>query len=55
MGFWLLEEKNNKTMVTQQLYLDPEGSLPPFIVNKLLVKGPYKTFSVLQDLKDKSS
>lgn len=55
MGFWLLEEKNNKTMVTQQLYLDPEGSLPPFIVNKLLVKGPYRTFSVLQDLKDKSS
>lgn len=55
MGYWLLEEKNNKTMVTQQLYLNPEGSLPPFIVNTLLVKGPYKTFSALQELKNKSS
>lgn len=48
MGYWLLEEKENKTIVTQQLFLNPEGSLPPFIVNSLLVKGPYKTFKELQ-------
>jgi hypothetical protein len=44
MGFWLLEEMGNKTMVTQQLFVDPEGSLPPFVINSLLIKGPYKTF-----------
>jgi len=50
MGHWLLEEtENNKVMITQQLLIDPEGSLPPFIVNKLLVKGPFKTFTELQD------
>lgn len=55
MGYWLLEEKNSKTIVTQQLYINPEGSLPPFIINKLLIKGPYKTFTTLKELKEKSS
>lgn len=47
MGHWLLEERNGQTDVTQQLFFDPEGSLPPLIVNSLLIKGPYKTFSEL--------
>ena len=47
MGHWLLEEREGKTMVTQQLFIDPEGNLPPFIVNSLLIKGPYKTFKEL--------
>ena len=50
MGYWLLEEMDSKTMVTQQLFLDPEGSLPPFVVNNLLIKGPYKTFKDLHEL-----
>jgi len=49
MGHWLLEEMDSKTMVTQQLFLDPEGSLPPFLVNSLLIKGPYKTFKDLHE------
>lgn len=49
-GFWLLEETNGSTTVTQQLYLDPEGSLPAVVTNALLIKGPYKTFSDLQQL-----
>lgn len=49
MGFWLLEEENGKTMVTQQLHINPEGSLPSFITNTLLIKGPFKTFSQLQN------
>ncbi|WP_299223303.1 START domain-containing protein [uncultured Psychroserpens sp.] len=49
MGHWLLEDMGGKTMVTQQLFLDPEGSLPPLIVNKLLIKGPYKTFKNLHN------
>lgn len=48
MGFWLLEEENGKTKVTQQLYLNPGGSLPSAITNALLIKGPFKTFTELQ-------
>ncbi|MDC8005237.1 START domain-containing protein [Aureisphaera galaxeae] len=49
-GFWLLEEEDGTTTITQQLYLDPEGSLPPVVTNSLLIKGPYKTFSHLQQI-----
>ncbi|MEM9679194.1 MAG: START domain-containing protein, partial [Bacteroidota bacterium] len=32
MGYWLLEEKEaNQIMVTQQMFLNPEGSLPAFV------------------------
>ncbi len=49
MGHWLIEEKSNGVvMVTQQLFLNPEGNLPAFIVNGLLVKGPFKTFQELR-------
>lgn len=49
MGFWLLEEMDGITQITQQLHLNPEGNLPPAIVNSLLVKGPFKTFKELQN------
>ncbi len=49
MGHWLLEQKkDHETMVTQQLFLNPEGSLPAFVINSLLVKGPFKTFQELR-------
>ena len=48
MGHWLLEEKDNGTMITQKLFIDPNGNLPPFVVNALLVKGPLKTFQELR-------
>ncbi len=54
MGHWLLEEKENKTIVTQQLFLNPEGNLPPFVVNTLLIKGPYDTFKELQNVAEKA-
>ncbi len=47
-GHWLLEEHEGKVKITQQLYVNPEGSLPPFITNSLLVTGPFKTFSTLK-------
>ncbi|WP_299128517.1 START domain-containing protein [uncultured Winogradskyella sp.] len=53
-GHWLLEEINGKTKVTQQLFVNPEGSLPPFIINLLLIKGPFKTFSHLRKTLDKT-
>lgn len=47
-GFWLLEEKNNSTKVIQQLFINPEGKLPAFVTNSLLINGPFKTFSELR-------
>lgn len=47
-GFWLLEEKNNSTKVIQQLFINPEGTLPAFVTNSLLINGPFKTFSELR-------
>ncbi|MFS4483443.1 hypothetical protein ACKGJY_10525 [Hyunsoonleella sp. 2307UL5-6] len=52
MGYWLLEEINNTTKVIQQLYINPEGTLPSFVVNALLVKGPFQTFKKLKALEN---
>ena len=49
IGYWLLEEDQNGVKVTQQLYINPEGTLPPFITNSLLVTGPFRTFMELRD------
>jgi len=48
-GFWLLEKEADTIKVTQQLYVNPEGNLPAFVTNRLLVKGPYKTFTELRN------
>ncbi len=47
-GYWLLEEKDGYTLVSQELFIDPGGSIPSFIVNSLLHKGPYNTFLALK-------
>lgn len=48
-GFWLFENQDEGVLVTQQLYGDPAGYLPNFIVNSMLVKGPYNTFLKLKE------
>ncbi|TPN87756.1 START domain-containing protein [Aquimarina algicola] len=48
-GHWLLEENEKGIKITQQLYINPEGTLPPFITNALLVTGPFKTFRTLKE------
>lgn len=53
MGKWTLEAADNGTRTTQQLFVDPEGALPPFITNAMLTKGPYKTFLELKKVADK--
>ncbi len=50
MGQWTLKKSGDNTAVTQQLFVDPEGSLPPFVTNSMLTKGPYKTFLELLDV-----
>lgn len=47
-GFWLLEKHAAGIRATQQIYMDPGGTVPSFIVNSLIVKGPLKTFSSLK-------
>lgn len=47
-GFWLLERHPEGIKATQQIYMDPGGTVPAFIVNSLIVKGPLKTFSTLK-------
>ncbi len=49
-GYWLLEKQGNTVKITQQLYVNPEGSLPSFITNALLVTGPFKTFGALKEV-----
>lgn len=54
-GFWLLERDGTTIKVTQQLYVDPEGSLPAIVVNGLLVDGPFKTFLQLRQKLDEQA
>jgi len=55
-GHWILkEDANKKTSVTHELFLDPEGHIPSFIINTLLVNAPYKLFKDLHGINEKSS
>ena len=47
-GSWLLEKHPDGIRATQQIYMDPGGIVPAFIVNSLIVKGPLKTFTTLK-------
>lgn len=49
-GFWLLEETNTGILITNQLFGDPEGGVPSWIVNSQLVKSPYTSFNNLKKL-----
>jgi len=51
-GFWLLEKTKLGVKVTQQMYGDPGGSMPVFIINSMLVKAPFKTFMQLKEQLD---
>jgi len=52
-GFWVLKKINkNQTLVIQQVYGDPEGSIPAFMVNMVLARGPFDTFKALRERLD---
>ena len=51
-GFWLLEKTSAGVKVTQQMYGDPGGSLPVFIINAMLVSAPFNTFKLLKEQLD---
>ena len=48
-GHWIFTETgNNKLKAVYFLDVDPGGSLPAWIVNLFIAKGPYETFVKLQ-------
>jgi len=49
-GFWLLEQTSKGVAITHQLFGDPEGGVPSWLVNFQLVKSPYTSFNNLKDL-----
>ncbi|NER14310.1 lipid-binding protein [Leptobacterium flavescens] len=49
-GYWLIEPVGRLVKVTQQLYGDPGGSLPSWLLNSMLVAAPYHTFLDLKRL-----
>jgi DNA repair exonuclease SbcCD nuclease subunit len=50
-GLWdFTENGNNKLKAVYFLDVDPGGSLPAWIVNLFMAKGPYETFVKLQQL-----
>lgn len=52
-GYWLIEKiDDSQVRITQQLYLNPEGSLPAAITNSLIVKGPLKKFQAIKEAID---
>jgi len=48
-GFWYLKKvSNTKTLVIQQIYGNPGGHIPAFMVNMVITKGPFDTFRELR-------
>ncbi|ESU29855.1 hypothetical protein FLJC2902T_03330 [Flavobacterium limnosediminis JC2902] len=48
-GFWYLKRINAKqTLVMQQIYGDPSGDVPAFMVNMVVTKGPFDSFKALR-------
>jgi len=49
-GYWLLEELDKGVRITNQLFGDPEGGVPSWLVNSKLIKSPFTAFSNLKKL-----
>ena len=48
-GFWHLKKiSENQTLVIQQIYGHPGGSMPAFMVNMVVTKGPFESFRELR-------
>lgn len=48
-GFWYLKRiDNNKTLVVQQVYGNPGGNIPAFMVNMVVTRGPFESFVELR-------
>ncbi len=52
-GYWLLREIPEGIEITQQLYGDPGGALPAWLLNSLITTSPYQSFSNLKEILEK--
>lgn len=49
-GHWLLTQHGDYVEIIQQLYGDPNGNIPPWLVNMLITNAPYNTFYNLKTI-----
>ncbi|MCX2678859.1 START domain-containing protein [Galbibacter sp. EGI 63066] len=50
-GFWLVRTLDQDSVeVTQQMYGDPKGNIPPWLVNSILIAFPYHSFENLKEI-----
>jgi len=49
-GYWEIKPYEDKTMVIQQMYGDPEGSIPSSFVNGFMASSAHKTFKELREI-----
>ncbi|MGX7667704.1 START domain-containing protein [Flavobacterium pedocola] len=48
-GYWYLKKiSDEQTLVIQQIYGNPGGSIPAFMVNMVVTKGPFESFKELR-------
>ncbi len=49
-GYWLVKRMGNNLSVTHQMFGDPNGKLPTWLLNSLLTKAPYTSFSNMKKM-----
>lgn len=49
-GYWQLVPRGDYVEITQQLYGDPEGKLPNWLINSVIITAPYHTFLNLKEI-----
>lgn len=49
-GYWLLEKTKQGVRVTQQLFGDPGGNMPSWLLNSLITTAPYHSFVNLKEI-----
>lgn len=52
-GYWSIVKKGKAVQIIQQLYGDPEGSLPSWLLNSVLTTAPFHSFCDLKELLEK--
>ena len=49
-GYWFINPKGNHVEITHQIYGDPKGRLPSWVLNSVLTAAPYYSFKNLKRL-----
>lgn len=50
-GYWRIQELDSDTvLIIQQMYGDPKGTLPAWVVNSVMVSFPYHSFKNLKEI-----